>query len=384
MFVHQNRLRHLLRPEHYVDPTYYHREIEALFVPAWHFAVCRDEVGQPGEYVTLDVFGVPVIIRNFDGEIRAFRNVCPHRHAILRSEPAGRCDTLRCQYHGWEFNVEGRTGKIPEAKAFRPWDRENSHLVPVRVDQVGQLLFVAISDQAPGLKQWLGPLHDELQQNYDATDWRHVDSWEFDNPCNWKVPVENTLESYHIAEVHPAWMGGNLPAESNTHHALLDSYSTLDYAGAALPSWLWAKRYLGGQPHGYYRHWQVYPNMTFAMTDTFNYLATHVPTSPTTCRSRTRMFSYGVQKKGAFASLVKNVSWRKGRQVMKQIFTEDRTIYAAQQLGLQSSPHPGVIGAREERVFQFQAYVCDRMGIEVPADAAEAARLGPAVAAGNS
>ena len=65
---------------------------------------------------------------------------------------------------------------------------------------------------------------------------------------------------------------------------------------------------------------------------------------------------------------------------MKQIFNQDREIYAAQQQGLQSSPHPGVIGSREERVFQFQAYVCDRLGIEVPPDAAQAARVGPAVA----
>ena len=77
MFVHQNRLRHLLRPEHYVDPQHYRREIEELFAPAWHFAICRDEVGAPGQFVTLDVVGVPVIIRNFDGEVRGVSQRVP-------------------------------------------------------------------------------------------------------------------------------------------------------------------------------------------------------------------------------------------------------------------------------------------------------------------
>ena len=374
MFVHQNCLRHLLRPRHYSDPRQYSAEVEQIFRPAWHFVATRAELPADGDFLTLELLGVPLLIRNFGGKFVAFKNVCPHRHCMLTCEPRGNSPTLRCQYHGWQFNSEGRTGRIPEAKAFRPWDRDNSHLATVRLELCGDLIFVCLADasSAVSLQQWMSPLFEQVEQAFRGPLWRMAEVWEFDCECNWKVPVENTLESYHVSEVHPKWLGGELPAEANSHHHLEHRYSTLEYGSGTPIEKRQAKicEALGGKPHYSYRHWMIHPHLSFVTTDTFNYVACCQPTSPTTCRVRTRMFPIHGGRCGPWMALVRYVAWRVGRRTMRAVFNEDRQIFGAQQRGLMASEHRGVIGTREERIYTFQRFVCERTGIEVEPDPA--------------
>jgi phenylpropionate dioxygenase-like ring-hydroxylating dioxygenase large terminal subunit len=244
-------------------------------------------------------------------------------------------------------------------------------LKPVRLEPCGDLIFVTLSEQTPPLRQWLDPFYDSVADAFTGPLWKMAEAWEFDCPCNWKVPTENTLESYHISEVHPTWLGGQLPEEENSHHHLEGRYSTLEYRCDSAVERRQAElnRFLGGQPKIGYRHWQVHPNVTFVMTDSFNYLATCVPRSATTCRVRTRMFPIWGTRSGPRASLYRQVNWRIARRTIRRVFEEDRTVFEPQQRGIEASRHPGVIGNREERIFQFQQYVCRRTGI--PVEAAE-------------
>src|SRR5438045_6624672 len=166
MFTHQHHLRHLLRPEHYTSESQYRAELRHLFRPAWHPVATAGELARPGDFSTLHLLETPILVRNFDGELRAFLNVCPHRHSKLAVEPRGRSERLRCRYHGWEFDRDGRTGKIPDAKAFRPWDRENSCLRPFRVDACGELGFVNLSDTPGSPRRWAGPRSDVWSAGY--------------------------------------------------------------------------------------------------------------------------------------------------------------------------------------------------------------------------
>ena len=368
MFVHQSRLRHLLRPEHYRDPKHYELELKTLFRRTWQFACTRSEINKKGDFVTLNLAGTPVILRNFGDEIKAFVNVCPHRHSQLTCAPHGNSEKFKCQYHGWEFKSDGSTGRIPEARCFRPWDRENSHLKPIRMEMCGDLIFINLSDSPESLKDFIGEKYDEIDANFQAPMWRMADAWEFDANSNWKVPVENTLDSYHIAEVHPHWFDGELPLELHSIHHLEHSQTRLMYA----EEFPWRKeqiktcRFLGGEPLGSYRHYHLHPNITTVMTDTFNYVCNFVPTSPTTVRLQIRMFALRGARNGPLRALVRYVSWLIARKSMRRIFNEDRTLYEAQQAGIQASNQPGVIGVREERIWQFQKWLLETTGIGMP------------------
>lgn len=77
------------------------------------------------------------------------------------------------------------------------------------------------------------------------------------------------------------------------------------------------------------------------------------------------MFALHGSKKNPYARLLRYLAWRVGRRTMRAVFNEDRAIFDAQQKGIQSSPHRGVIGTREERIHIFQRFLCNRMNLEV-------------------
>ena len=366
MFVHREKLHHLLSPHHYRDAEFAAVEREKVFRPSWHFVCAASELPRSGDFQTMMVVDRPIIVRNFDGDIRAFENVCPHRHSMLSCEAAGHSREFKCQYHGWQFKKDGTTAKIPEPKAFRPWDRENARLDCIRLERCGDLLFATLDQRAPPLSEWMGGQADAIEAGFTRPMWRMGEAWEFDAPCNWKVVIENTLESYHIGEVHPTWMNGLLPREEDSIHELEPERTRLRYwAGSSLErsAVFWCRR-LGGQPTRGYIHYHFHPNLIVVLTDLFNYVATTVPTGPSTCRVRTRMYPLAGSKRGPVNYWAAKIAWWYSRHLMKKIFNEDRTVYAGQQRGIQSSRHRGVIGIREERIFQFQKWMCERTGVQ--------------------
>ena len=372
MFTHQTHLRHLLRPHHYTTAEQYRAELRHLFLPAWHPLATVGDLKRPGDFLTFDLLETPILLRNFDGELRAFLNVCPHRHSRLTDKPRGNTDRLRCQYHGWEFDQDGRTGRIPDAKAFRPWDRETSCLRPVRVGTCGDLVFVSLSDNGVSLRDWLDPLWDRWEPGFGGA-FRHAATWEADFPCNWKVVLENSLESYHVPQVHPKTFK-TYPDEPACGHELDPRFTTFrtavpqDYVGrwqARLVRWL-------GEPvTGDYWHHARHPHVTFSSLDVHRMMMCVFPTGPTTCRYRTIVYTLRGRRRGPFA-------WAVGRflrpivvAVGKKVYAEDGAIYGEVQRGMGASPHAGVIGTREERIYEFQKYVLDhtRGATELPVGA---------------
>lgn len=360
MFTHQQHLRHLLRPEHYTSESWHRAEVQELFHPAWHPIAAKAEIARPGDFRTFNLLETPILLRNFDGELRAFLNVCPHRHSLLTDKPHGNTDKLRCQYHGWEYNEDGRTGKIPDAKAFRPWDRENSCLHRLPLESCGDVIYVNLNDDPPPLKEWLGAMWEPFSST--GGDYRFAGMWEKDFNCNWKVVLENSLESYHIPQVHPITFK-KFPEEENAWHDLLDeNWSTFRTVsprdiGSRVESLL--SRLLGAKLTHTYFHRVRHPHITGAMLDSFRMIQAVFPTGSTSCRYRSLFFTLRGQKKNPFAWSVYHTLRLAATWVAKKVFAEDATIYDGVQRGLAASPHPGVIGTREERIYYFQKYVLD-------------------------
>ncbi len=377
MFVNQHHLQYLLRPDQYFSDEQYRLEIERLFLPAWHFVGTKSELRRNGDFVTLDLFGHPVLVRNFDGQYYAFQNVCAHRHCTLTHAACGNSPALRCQYHGWEYDKTGKTAKIPDARCFRPWDRDNSQLVTYRVESFGELLFVALTDDAPPLAEWLEPYGDSLAREFSGPEWKMRHVWDYDAGSNWKVPVENTLESYHIPALHAKSFGGIYPFEENSQHTLDQRYTELNYQTHTWFDRLGerVRRWLGGTPTARYIHRHIHPHTVFVTVDTLNFAIFFQPTSPRTVRIRLRIFGYQGFRRGPLSKLVAWIVWNFGKATTLQVLTEDREIYAAQQRGLEASGHRGVIGTREERIHAFQEYILN--SLEMPLRSRNARALAP-------
>jgi phenylpropionate dioxygenase-like ring-hydroxylating dioxygenase large terminal subunit len=358
MFTHKTHLRHLLRPEQYVSEHQYRLELRSLFQSAWHPLVARGEIARPGDYRTFDLLDVPILLRNCDGELRAFLNVCPHRHSKMVGSRCGNADSIKCQYHGWEFNKDGRTGKVPDARAFRPWDRDNACLQRIRVEICGELVFVNLSDRGPTLRDWFGENWDTWSTSFGGA-YRLAAVWEQEFPCNWKVVLENSLESYHIPQVHPKTFKV-YPEEENAWHEMTETYSSFktippDEFATRIQNWI--VRRLGEPIGNEYWHRVRHPHTTFSSLDSFRMIQCVFPTGPTTCRYRSILFTLRGRRRNPFAWTLYRMLRAVTTVIAKKVFAEDASIYESVQSGLSASPHAGVIGTREERIFAFQEYV---------------------------
>jgi choline monooxygenase len=358
MFIHQNQLRHILRPDQYYSEAQHRTEQRHLFQTAWHPVGCIHDLAKPGDFLSCELLDSPLLVRNFDGELRAFLNVCPHRHSRLTDLPKGNTERLRCQYHGWEFNKDGKTGQIPDARAFRPWDRENNCLRQFRLETCGELVFVCFSDSAPSLREWLGPLWESWSSSFGGP-FRHAMTWQKEFNCNWKVILENSLESYHIPQIHPKTFG-EYPEESNAWHELDTRFST--FKTMVPQDWInrrqaWLVRRLGEPVTTEYWHHVRHPHLTFASLDVHRMLFGVFPITPTTCRYWCILYTVRGYRRSPIAWALAGILKPIVKTVSKKIIAEDARIYDAVQKGLMTSPHRGVIGTREERIYAFQEYV---------------------------
>ena len=99
----------------YYDPAIAERERERIFANAWQCVGRVDQVAENGRYFTAEIAGEKIlVIRGDDGMVRAFFNVCRHRAAPILTDDTGCVGKLRCQYHGWTYDLAGRLKGTPE------------------------------------------------------------------------------------------------------------------------------------------------------------------------------------------------------------------------------------------------------------------------------
>lgn len=193
-----------LSPAHYTDPDVAQAERAALFARHWHFVGFTSDLPEPDGWLTRTIAGVPVVVQRFDHDIVALRNVCSHRHALLRRGAAGQ-GPLRCLYHGWSYNRDGIPLGIPDNEACFGLDRHGKEGLGLHRYEVavrGRFVFVRLQAGGPDIDTWLGPLGswlDQISDGFDAPFDQAVLPWATD----WKMGMENVLEVYHVASVHP-------------------------------------------------------------------------------------------------------------------------------------------------------------------------------------
>jgi choline monooxygenase len=194
-----------LDPRYYVDAQVYERERQAIFRRQWQMLGPVSRLARPGNYLAVDVAGWKLFaLRGRDGTLRGFHNVCRHRGARLLTEGSGECQAVRCPYHNWVYEDDGRLRQAPwfgEDSDFRveDWPLRAAHMAEWR-----GLVFIAI-EPATGLLEQLGDLPEEVAQfpieNYTATEQHR-----FTIRSNWKTYTDNFVEGYHIPGIHPGFM----------------------------------------------------------------------------------------------------------------------------------------------------------------------------------
>jgi nitrite reductase/ring-hydroxylating ferredoxin subunit len=184
--------------EWYVSPEVLGREQELIFRSAWHYAGPLEWVLQPGERFSCRAGAAPlVVVRDRDGTLRAFLNVCRHRGSEIVHE-RGRRETLQCPYHAWTYDLDGSLRSAPRSEREESFDATELGLRPALVDTWGPFVFVNADLDAPALADSLC----SLPELVDTTGLVFRERVEFELAANWKVAVENYLECYHCPVAH--------------------------------------------------------------------------------------------------------------------------------------------------------------------------------------
>jgi choline monooxygenase len=198
-----------LPAEWYHSPEIFQRERRQIFACEWQLLGPVALLPQPGDYVATEVSGWRIfVIRDRDGGLRGFHNLCRHRAGHFFADGHGHCDVLRCKYHGWVYGTDGRLRATPAFGEAAWFDKSDYPLYPIRVESWRGLLFVNLDRAARPLESCLGDLP-EMTAAFPIERFTCVQQVEFEIACNWKTYTDNFVEGYHIPSIHP-WLNSKI------------------------------------------------------------------------------------------------------------------------------------------------------------------------------
>jgi choline monooxygenase len=189
----------------YVDERVAELERQNVFGGTWQMVARAEQLRTAGAFVTATLAGEPlVIVRGSDDQLRALYNVCRHHAAAVVTEEQGTAAIFRCPYHGWSYGLDGSLKGAPEFEGVCGFDRAQNGLLPVRVEQWEQFVFVNLDANAESLAAFLGGLAGRLAP-LNVGSLKFFERRTYSLNCNWKVFVDNYLDGgYHVPHLHKA------------------------------------------------------------------------------------------------------------------------------------------------------------------------------------
>ena len=250
---------------YYTDPEIYARARDRLFFRTWQFACHESRIPEPGDYYAFSVLDQDLfVVRQKDGSLRCFYNVCQHRaHPLVQG--SGRVRVLVCPYHAWSYGLDGHLRGARGTKDQPGFDRSAVCLSEVRLECFCGFLFVNLDPEAkpmavvfPGVERALKALCPDIEQRVFAREHDAPES------CNWLVAVENYNECYHCKVVHPTFSSGVIDPQSYDIRVFSEAAQCLHHTAKAQSGEL-AWYDTSGSDYGSFFLWpafslQVYPS----------------------------------------------------------------------------------------------------------------------------
>jgi glycine betaine catabolism A len=196
---------------YYSDPDLFLLEQQNIFEAMWFCGVRSSDLAGPGAFRTVTVGRESILVtRTRRGGVRAFFNVCRHRGARLCTDGAGEVKrAFQCPYHAWTYDLEGKLVAAPNLTRMPDVDRDEYGLRKVHVREWLGYVWVCLADEPPSFEeQVMGDVRERLGDlaaidNYGAESLELGHRITYEVAANWKLIIENFMECYHCATIHP-------------------------------------------------------------------------------------------------------------------------------------------------------------------------------------
>lgn len=304
--------------EFYTQQSYFELERDQIMGKTWACIGFASDLTKNGSVKPVEFMGLPLLLmRNREGVVQVFHNVCSHRGMKLVEEAGEVQGVIRCPYHSWTYDLNGslrgtpHIGGINQHKDER-FACEKHGLRALRSAIWMDMVFVNLSGDAQPLEEMLAPLTERWKQFLGEDGMSLMrrrpqhDMTSIEVNCNWKLAVENYCEAYHLPWVHPSL---------NTYSRLEDHYNIQ-----------FGEQFSGQGSYAY------------NLSDT---AGTHLPTFPSWPQDRMRNAEYvaffpnvllGIQADHAFAMQLDPISPSKTIENLRLFYVGDESLgdeYAA-------------------------------------------------------
>ena len=222
-----NNWIHGLPAKSYTDQQFWEIECNTVLANGWLFVGFVHEFLKSGDAVPISIAGKPILlVKNIKNQITAFHNVCSHRGYKILKKKCNIKNILRCPYHSWSYNLEGKLVATPHIGGMNKhesedFDKSSSGLKEVRSYVWLDMIIVNISNNEVSFKEYIKPLNDRWSEFWSEKDQKLIKHskdlgyFQLKAKCNWKFAIENYCESYHLPWVHPGL---------NTYSKISDHY----------------------------------------------------------------------------------------------------------------------------------------------------------------
>jgi len=346
----------------YNNAEFFELERRRLLLGNWQIVCHVSEIAKPGDYATLDLLGERAfVIRGEDGKVRAFHNVCRHRAAAVVQGATGHCNhAIRCFYHGWTYELDGRLKALPAEPTFAGLNKVNFGLKPLETETYLGFVFVRFMPGHGGVAERFAPYHDELAAYRIEQMVPTGRSWDVDIPVDWKNVMDNFLEGYHVPVGHP----GLYRLFGNSYEVDVKPAYVARAVGRLRDkeSSNWSERHyqrlrpevthLPEPLRESWRYYKMLPNFAFDVYPEQMDFFQVIPVAPGKSRLRGRMFGLPSNDRRMRAA-----RWLSTR-INVEVFREDNALIESVQAGLGTSAYgQGYFSEKEICLRQFHDMV---------------------------
>ncbi|MDB9922687.1 aromatic ring-hydroxylating dioxygenase subunit alpha [Candidatus Pelagibacter sp.] len=213
-----------LPAESYTDHEFWKKECNTVLSDDWLFVGFVHELKNPGDVIPLSIAGKPIfLVKNVNNEITAFHNVCSHRCLKLIDEKKNIGKIIRCPYHAWSYDLDGKLKAAPHVGGTNQHKPEGFNfldhgLKPIKIHIWHDWIFINFNGKAKKFEEYVKPLSKRFN-DIDLTKLKYVATLDFGViNTNWKFLIENFIEPYHVQFVH----------KTTTNQPLKDHYTFVD------------------------------------------------------------------------------------------------------------------------------------------------------------
>jgi Rieske 2Fe-2S family protein len=198
-----------LPQKYFVSPEVFAKEQAEIFSKEWLLVGHQSQIPKAGNYIVQEVIGESlIVIRDKNGEINGFFNVCRHRGTRLMEDACGHSSTIQCPYHAWTYALDGRLIGAPHMDEVPEFDKADYSLHRVNLGLWEGFIFVNLGDASTergsyrSLEECFAPLNGKFS-HWNMSILQPAKRIEYDVRANWKLMFENYSECYHCPGVHP-------------------------------------------------------------------------------------------------------------------------------------------------------------------------------------